>query len=82
MKKTVRLNFEFPRKYFPYLKLLCAKKRQSLKDLASELLIREIEEYEDCQLAKKADRQFSKMKNKDLIEFNDAARLSGWSDAE
>ncbi|MBS4168133.1 hypothetical protein [Parachlamydia sp. AcF125] len=82
MKNTVRLNFEFPREHYPYLKMLCAKKGQSLKDFASDLLIREIEEYEDHQLAKKADIRLGEMKDSDLIDFSDATRLAGWDDAE
>jgi hypothetical protein len=82
MKNTVRINFEFPREHYPYLKLLCAKKGQSLRDFASDLLIREIEEYEDRQLAKKADVRLSEMKDSDLINFDDAAKLAGWNDAE
>ena len=30
MKDTVRLNFEFPRSYYPYLKMILAGKGMSL----------------------------------------------------
>ncbi len=82
MKNTVRLNFEFPRKHYPYLRMLCAEKGQSLKDFASDLLIREIEEYEDRQLALKAEMRLGELKDSDLIDFNDATRLAGWDNAE
>ncbi|CRX39586.1 hypothetical protein [Estrella lausannensis] len=82
MKNTVRINFDFSRDYYPYLKMLCAKRGQSLKDLASELLIREIEEHEDLQLAKKATKRLRDTKESDLIDFGDAAKLAGWTDDE
>ncbi len=82
MKNTVRLNFEFPREHYPYLKMICAQKGKTLKDFVSDLLIKEIEEYEDRQLAKKADIRLKEMKDSDLIDFNDATRLAGWDDAE
>lgn len=82
MKNTVRINFEFSREHYPYLKMLCAQRGVSLKDLASELLIREIEEYEDRQLTKKAKKRLSETKESDLIEFDDAAKLAGWKDDE
>jgi hypothetical protein len=78
MKDTVRLNFDFPRKYYPYLKMLCATKGLSFKDFASELLIKQIEEYEDIQLVKKAENRLSEMDDSDLIDFSDATKLAGW----
>lgn len=44
---TVRINFDFPKSEYPYLKLLCAKKGVTIKKLATELLIKAIEDYED-----------------------------------
>jgi hypothetical protein len=82
MKNTVRLNFEFPKEHYPYLKLVCAQKGQSLKDFASELLIREIEKYEDRLLTKKANRRLSEMDESENIDFDEATRLAGWDDAE
>lgn len=80
MKSTVRLNFEFPREHYPYLKMLCAKKGMSLKDYASELLIKSIEEYEDRMLAKKAQKRLENVDENDLIDFDEATRLAGWYD--
>ena len=82
MKDTVRVNFDFPREHYPYLKLLCAKKGVSLKDFASELLIRELDEYEDVQLARMADNRLKEMDDNDLIDFDEATRLAGWEDAD
>lgn len=82
MKDTIRLNFEFPREYYPYLKMLCAHKGKSLKAFASELLIRELEEYEDRHLANKAEQRLREMDEKDNIDFEKAAELAGWDDAE
>lgn len=66
MKNTVRLNFEFPRKEYPYLKLLCAKKGVSFKEFTAELLLKAIEEYEDQRLAKKARKRLKEMDEKNL----------------
>jgi len=82
MKDTVRLNFEFPREHYPYLKMLCAQKGLSLKDFASALLIREIEEYEDRMLAKRAQKRREEMDENDTIDFGEATRLAGWDDVE
>lgn len=82
MKDTVRINFEFPREHYPYLKMLCAKKRLSLKDLASDLLIREIEEYEDFLLTQEAEKRLSETKDSDLIDFEEAIKRAGWNDVE
>jgi hypothetical protein len=82
MKETVRLNFEFPREEYPYLKMLCAQKGVSLKDLATELLIEAIEEYEDEQLALKANKRLEEMKDKEseTVTWEEACRLAGWED--
>lgn len=82
MKDTVRVNFDFPREHYPYLKLLCAKKGVSLRDFASELLIRELDEYEDVQLARMADNRLKEMDDSDLVDFDEATRLAGWEDAD
>jgi len=78
MKETVRLNFEFPREEYPYLKMLCAQKGISFKEFATELLIRAIEEYEDEQLAKKANERLEETKGSDTISWDEARRLAGW----
>ena len=78
MKNTVRLNFEFPRNEYPYLKLVCAEKGLSLKDFATELLLKAIEEYEDHRLAKKARKRLKEMDEKENISFEKAQKLAGW----
>jgi hypothetical protein len=82
MKNTVRLNFDFPKEHYPYLKMMCAQKGLSLKDYASDLLIREIEEYEDTLLAKKAHVRLNEMDEGENIDFDEATRLAGWDDVE
>ncbi len=82
MKNTVRLNFEFPRKHYPYLKMVCAKKGVSLKDFASNLLIKEIEEYEDLLLAEKVQERLDEMDDSENINFNDACKSAGWEDVK
>lgn len=82
MKDTVRLNFEFPRKYYPYLKMILAGKGLSLKEFASNILIEAIEKAEDELLAQKANERLNKMKDEDLITWDEAIRLAGWKDAE
>jgi predicted DNA-binding protein len=64
MKNTVRLNFDFPKNEYPYLKLLCAKKGLSFKEFTTELLLKAIEEYEDHRLAKKARKRLKEIDEK------------------
>ena len=82
MKETVRLNFEFPRKYYPYLKMVIARKGKSLKDFASEILIEAIEKDEDEKLAARANDRLINMKTEDLIPWDEATHLAGWDDAQ
>lgn len=82
MKDTIRLNFEFPREEYPYLKMLCAQRGISFKEFATELLIRAIEEYEDEQLAKKANERIEEAKGSDTIPWDEARRIAGWEDDE
>lgn len=77
-KDTVRLNFEFPREEFPYLKMLCAQKGISFKELATQLILKAIDEYEDEQLAKKANARLEEIKEEETISWDDACRLAGW----
>jgi hypothetical protein len=77
-KNTVRLNFEFPREEYPYLKLLCAKRGLSLRDFGTELFIKAIEEAEDELLAQKANKRLEQREEKDLIDWDEATRLAGW----
>jgi len=78
MKNTVRLNFEFPREEYPYLKMLCAEKGLSFKEFATELLLKAIEEYEDHRLARKARKRMKALDKKDNISFDKACDLARW----
>ncbi len=78
MKNTVRLNFEFPKNEYPYLKLLCAEKGLSFKDFATELLLKAIAEYEDQRLSRKARKRLKEMDSKDNISFEKATKLAKW----
>jgi hypothetical protein len=80
MKDTVRLNFDFPRKYYPYLKMILAGKGLSLKEFASKILIEAIEKAEDELLVQKANERLAEMKNEDLIPWDEATHLAGWDD--
>lgn len=80
MKNTVRLNFEFPRKEYPYLKMLCAEKGLSLKEFATDLIIKAIEEYEDHRLTKKARKRLKEINPKENIPFDKACEQAGWED--
>ncbi len=82
MKNTVRLNFEFPREHYPYLKMVCAKKGLSLKDFATELLVKEIEEYEDILLANQADERLKEIDVSENISIEKAMEEAGWDDVE
>ena len=82
MKDTVRLNFEFPRKEYPYLKMMLAKKGVSLKDFAIQLILKEIDEYEDRLLAKTAQERLDEMNDSENISFDDACELAGWDNDE
>lgn len=79
-KDTVRLNFEFPKKQYPYLKMVCAQRGESLKDFATNLLIKAIEDAEDLYLAEKARSRLAAMDSEDLIPWNEATKLAGWED--
>ncbi len=78
MKDTVRLNFEFPRKDYPYLKMLCAEKGISFRQFATELMLHALEEHEDRSLAKKARKKLKEMDPKDNIPFHQAVKEAGW----
>lgn len=79
MKDTVRINFEFPKEHYPYLKMLCAKKGVSLREYASDLLIQSLEDFEDAQLAAMADDRLKDFDEDNLISFDDACREAGWN---
>ena len=78
MRDTVRLNFEFPRKAYPYLKKVCAEKGISMKEFATDLILKAIEEYEDRRLSRKARKRLKEMDSKDNISFAKACALAGW----
>jgi len=80
MKSTVRLNFEFPREIYPYLKMICAKEGVSLREFATCVLVEAIEEYEDNLLAQEASKRLKGMDEKNLVSFSRAKKLAGWDD--
>ncbi len=79
-KDTIRLNFEFPLSEYPYLKMVCAKKSLSLRDFATHVLLRAIEEVEDEMLAQKANDRLESMQPEDLISWDEAKKIAGWND--
>lgn len=81
MGDTVRLNFEFPREDYPYLKMMCAAKGVSFRELATELLQNAIEEYEDLKLAKKAQERLDKLNPKENVSIDEAMMEAGWDNA-
>lgn len=72
MKETIRLNFDFPKEIYPYLKLMCAKKGITFKELATDLILAAIDSYEDIELSEIAQKRLHQMDNKDLISFDKA----------
>lgn len=78
MKNTIRVNFEFPKSAYPYLKMICSKMGVSLKDFATEVLIKAIEEAEDKILAQIANERLENTTDDDLISWDEATRLAGW----
>lgn len=77
-KNTVRLNFEFPSSEYPHLKMVLASKRLSLRDFATNVLVKAIEEAEDEILAQKANERLDSMQPEDIISWDEATRLAGW----
>ena len=82
MKDTVRLNFDFPKEVYPYLKLMCAKKGLSFKNLATELILAAIDSYEDIELGEIAQKHMHEMDKKENIPFKKAMELAGWNEDE
>lgn len=82
MKSTVRLNFEFPRREYPYLKMLCAEEGISLKEFATSLILKALEEYEDRKLGSKARRRLKELDPKHNVSFDKATDLAGWDKDE
>jgi predicted DNA-binding protein len=81
-KETVRLNFEFPREEYPYLKMMCAAKGMTFRQLATNLLFEAIEEYEDKALGKEARKRLKEMDSKNTISFDKATKEAGWKDSD
>lgn len=79
---TVRLNFDFPRKHYPYVKLLCAEKNLTFREFATRLLIKELEEYEDSVLFKKAKDRLDKLDKSQNIAIEEAFKLAGWEECQ
>ena len=77
MKNTVRINFEFPKEHYPYLKMLCAKKGLSLKQFATNLLVESIEDFEDRLLAEEAKKRIEASNSEDNVSFEEACKLLG-----
>lgn len=81
MRDTIRLNFDFPKEEYPFLKMVCADMGISFKKFATDLMLQAIEEYEDRMLAKKASKRLKEMTPEDNISFEQATQLAGWNDA-
>lgn len=77
-KETIRLNFEYSRENYPYLKFLCSKRRTTLKKMLTDFLDKEIEKSEELELAKTAEERIRTRKDDDLIDWNEAKKLAGW----
>ena len=72
------LNFDFPKEIYPYLKLMCAKKGISFKDLATELILAAIDGYEDTELSEIAQKRLREMDSENNIPFDKAIEQAGW----
>jgi hypothetical protein len=79
---TIRLNFEFPREDYPYLKKLCAQSGMTLKEFVTNLLLKATKEYEDRMLSKQAGKRLKELNKKDNISFDRACDEAGWEDEE
>ena len=55
--------------------MVCASKGISMKEFATELIIREIEEFEDMMLAKEAQKRLDEMDESENISIDDAFRI-------
>lgn len=78
MKDTVRINFDFPREEYAYLKMMCTKKGITIKDYANNAIIEKIESDEDQYLLTEAEKRLSEMDEKDLIPWKEAVKAAGW----
>jgi len=80
MKNNVRLNFEFPRSEYPYLKMICAEKGVSLREFATGLLIKAIEDYEDTILSERSDKRLKERSPQEDIPFDEFWKQVGPKD--
>lgn len=78
MKDTVRLNFDFPKDQYPFLKMACAMRGTTFRNLVTELLMKAIEEIEDEHLAKLADERLANIDKNELVSWDEATKLAGW----
>ena len=78
MRDTIRLNFDFPKEEYPFLKMVCADMGISFKKFATDLMLKAVEEYEDQMLAKKASQRLKEINVEDNIPFKEATHLAGW----
>jgi len=74
MKDTLRLNFAFPQKEYVYLKMMCAHKRTSIKDYASQALINRLEDDEDDLWAVHAEKELENLSENDLISWDEVKK--------
>lgn len=77
---TVRLNFEFPKEEYPYLKMVSAKRGMSLENFARTVLLKAIEEFEDEMLDERANKRLESIGEEDLISWEEVKRLLDWDD--
>jgi hypothetical protein len=82
MKKHVRINFEFPRSEYPYLKMICAEKGVSLKEFATDLLLQAIEEYEDRILSERSDKKLQERRPQEDIPSDEFWKLLSQDDED
>ena len=77
-KATVRINFDFPKEEYPYLKFICSKRGISIRKQMTEVVLKLIEEYEDLELSQICDERIKSRKEEDLISWDEAKKLAGW----
>lgn len=65
--KTHRLNINFPKEEFKYLKMLCAKKGISITDFVIDVVTKKIEEEEDALFDKRVIRDFDYIMTEDFV---------------
>jgi hypothetical protein len=78
--KTVRINFEFPSEEYPFLKMMCAEQRMTIRDFGTDLFRKAIEEYEDRSLGRKARSRLKAMDQSENISFKEATESAGWDE--